>query len=183
MFEHRPHLTAVRGLLVAVCLVVLAGCGPGTMIPLASVPANLAATAGNATVTLTWTASTGATGYNVKRATSSGGPFTQLASPTSAGYTDTSVTNGTTYYYVVSALDAGGESATSAPASAVPKAPTSPPEADQSCGDRGRYAGGSQLVRKQRGDELLQAKRATVTNGGPYTQVVACTTTSAPTLP
>jgi hypothetical protein len=72
---------------------------------------------------LTWTASTGASSYHVKRATTSGGPFAQVGAPTSDTYTDTSLTNGTTYYYVVSALDSAGESANSAQVSALPVAP------------------------------------------------------------
>ncbi|MFZ3381735.1 MAG: glycoside hydrolase family 44 protein [Candidatus Acidiferrales bacterium] len=88
-------------------------------------PTGLQATAGNAQVALTWNPSTGATKYNVKRSTSSGGPFTTtLASPTAANYTDTAVTNGTAYYYVVSAVNATGESANSAQVSATPAAPT-----------------------------------------------------------
>ena len=39
----------------------------------------LTATAGNGQVALSWTASTGATSYNVKRATVSGGPYTMVA--------------------------------------------------------------------------------------------------------
>jgi hypothetical protein len=64
----------------------------------------------------------------VKRATTNGGPYTQIAAPTSTSYTDTSLTNGTTYYYVVSALDSAGESANSSQASATPSMPvTTPP--------------------------------------------------------
>src|SRR5208282_1772351 len=59
-------------------------------------PVNLTAAGGNAKVVLSWSASTGATSYNVKRATVSGGPYTTIASPTTAGYTDNSVANGTT---------------------------------------------------------------------------------------
>ncbi|HEY0703748.1 MAG TPA: glycoside hydrolase family 44 protein [Candidatus Acidoferrales bacterium] len=84
-------------------------------------PANLQATGGNAQVSLTWNASTGATKYNVKRSTTSGGPFnTTLASPTTTTYVDTSVTNGTAYFYVVSAVNTAGESANSAQATATP---------------------------------------------------------------
>jgi hypothetical protein len=63
----------------------------------------------------------------VKRATTSGGPYAQLAAPTSNGYTDSSVTNGTAYYYVVSAVNSAGESANSAQVVAVPNVPNPPP--------------------------------------------------------
>src|SRR5205085_3901848 len=69
-----------------------------------STPNGLTATPGNNQVTLNWTTPIGATNYNVKRATTSGGPYTIIASATMTGYTDTTVTNGITYYYVVSAL-------------------------------------------------------------------------------
>jgi Glycoside hydrolase family 44 len=89
-----------------------------------AIPTALAAVAGNAQVRLAWSASAGATAYHVKRATSSGGPFMQLAAPTSAVYGDTAVSNGTTYYYVVSALNGAGESGNSAQVSAGPVATT-----------------------------------------------------------
>ena len=83
-------------------------------------PANLQATAGNAQVMLTWSASASATSYNVKRSATSGGPYAILSSPTVTNFTDTGLTNGTTYYYVVSALNSAGESGNSAQASAAP---------------------------------------------------------------
>ncbi|HTQ29597.1 MAG TPA: hypothetical protein VMI53_00155 [Opitutaceae bacterium] len=73
-------------------------------------PINLLATSGNATVSLTWTASVGATSYNVKRATSSSGPFTTIASVSATSFTDTMVANCTVYTYVVSAVNSAGES-------------------------------------------------------------------------
>jgi fibronectin type 3 domain-containing protein len=85
-------------------------------------PTGLTATAGNNQVALSWTASSGATSYNVKRATVSGGPYTTVASPTTASYTDTTAVNGTTYYYVVSAVNTSGESANSTQVSATPTA-------------------------------------------------------------
>lgn len=89
-----------------------------------AMPTGLQATAGNAQVSLSWDASTGATSYNVKRSTANGGPFSAtLASPAVTNYIDTAVTNGTTYYYVVSAVNASGESANSAQASATPTGP------------------------------------------------------------
>lgn len=85
-------------------------------------PTALTATAGNAQVSLTWTASTGATSYDVKRALSATGPFTTIATNVSGtSYTNTSLTNGTTYHYVVSAVNAAGQSANSAVASATPQ--------------------------------------------------------------
>lgn len=58
---------------------------------------------------LNWTASTSSnvTGYNVYRATQSGGPYTKLTSSPVAGtsYTDVTVQAGQTYYYVTTAVD------------------------------------------------------------------------------
>jgi hypothetical protein len=85
----------------------------------------LQATGGNAQVNLSWNASAGAATYNVKRSTTNGGPYnTAVASPTATNYIDTNVTNGTTYYYVVSAVNTAGQSANSAQASATPASPT-----------------------------------------------------------
>jgi len=79
--------------------------------------------------TLTWTASPGATSYNVKRGTSSGGPFVTVASGIiSTSYVDGSVLPGTTYFYVLSGVNSNGESPQSAPVSLTlgspPPAPT-----------------------------------------------------------
>lgn len=89
---------------------------------------NLIANAGDAKVTLSWTAVDGATGYNVKRSTTAGGPYTTIApSVQGTSYVDSAVTNGTTYYYVVTAITANGESANSNEASATPTASGSNP--------------------------------------------------------
>ncbi len=93
---------------------------PVTSVTVPATPTGLAATAGNAQVALTWSASSGATSYHVQRAATSGGPYTQIAAPTAVTYTDPSLSNGTTYYYVVSAINIAGESANSAPAMATP---------------------------------------------------------------
>ena len=61
------------------------------------------------TVALTWTASTSTvSGYNVYRGTTSGGPYsTKLNSSlvTVVNYSDSTVTSGQTYYYVVTAVN------------------------------------------------------------------------------
>ena len=82
-------------------------------------------------VGLTWTASPTATvtGYNVYRGTMSGGPYTKVNGSPVAGspFTDTTVTTGTMYYYVVSAVDTNNvESVFSNEASATPEAPPHP---------------------------------------------------------
>jgi fibronectin type 3 domain-containing protein len=97
----------------------------GGTIP--AVPTALTATGGNAQVTLSWNGSTGATAYDVRRSTVSGSGYVVVASPTGTSYTDTGLTNGTTYFYVVSARNAAGSSANSAQASATPVAPVATP--------------------------------------------------------
>ena len=95
--------------------------------PPPSAPAGLTATGGNAQVALTWNASAGAASYNVKRATVSGGPYTAIATGIAAtSFTDTTAANGVSYFYVVSAVSTGGESANSNEASATPAAPLLP---------------------------------------------------------
>ncbi len=86
-------------------------------------PGSLSATAGNAQVTLDWTAASGASSYNVKSATNSGGPYAVIANVATTNYTDTGLLNGVSYFYVVSALNLAGESADCAPVGATPQAP------------------------------------------------------------
>lgn len=76
-------------------------------------PTALTAAAGNAKAYLYWDASTGATGYSVKRAATSGGPYTPIGTAATNGFVDTSVSTCASYYYVVSATNSLGESANS----------------------------------------------------------------------
>lgn len=93
-------------------------------------PTGLTATAGTGLVSLGWASVAGATKYNIKRGTASGGPYTtSIGSPTSTSFTDTDVTNGVTYYYVVSAVNAAGISGKSSPANATPGGLQPPPDA------------------------------------------------------
>ncbi|MGO8670043.1 MAG: malectin domain-containing carbohydrate-binding protein [Capsulimonadaceae bacterium] len=107
---------------------------PTTGVPAA--PTGLTATAGNAQVALSWTASTGATSYNVYRGTASGGESaTAIATGvTATSYTNTGLTNGTAYYYKVAALNASGTSAQSTEASATPTASVGTAVALINCG-------------------------------------------------
>lgn len=72
-------------------------------------PTGLTATPGNP-ITLVWNACMSATNYIVQRAIQSGGPYTNIASTPIPAFTDTNVANGTTYFYVVSAVDLAGQS-------------------------------------------------------------------------
>ncbi|MBU2703372.1 hypothetical protein Ga0466249_004517 [Sporomusaceae bacterium BoRhaA] len=99
-------------------------------IPL-NAPTNLTATAGDSQVTLSWTAVTGATGYNVKRATTAGGPYITIGANVSTNsYVDDTLVNGTTYYYVVTAITADDESGNSNEVSATPGKQVTPPSSD-----------------------------------------------------
>ena len=75
------------------------------------------------TVSLTWTASTSTvSGYNVYRSTTSGSGYAKVNGTLvpAVNYSDASVQNGVTYYYVTTAVDSSGnESAYSNEASAV----------------------------------------------------------------
>jgi beta-galactosidase len=80
-------------------------------LPPPSAPAGVAAVGGNAQVALSWDIVPGAITYNLLRATTSGGPYTSVAANianVNLGYTDSTVSNATTYYYVVTANGANG---------------------------------------------------------------------------
>jgi hypothetical protein len=97
----------------------------GVVVVAASIPAtptNVVAVSGDGNVSLNWSASPGAAGYNVKRSLTPGGPYDTLATTTNAVYVDTTVVNGTTYYYVVASFNAIGSSSDSTEVIGTPKA-------------------------------------------------------------
>jgi hypothetical protein len=117
-------------------------------------PTGLAATAGDGTAALSWAANTETdlAGYNVYRGTASGGPYTGPLNGsllTARTFNDTGLTNGTTYYYVVKAVDTSGNpSGNSNQASATP----------QSSGGGG-------------GTSSFEAESMTISPGSTYTTV------------
>lgn len=145
------------------------GGGNGSAPP---VPTGLTATAASAQVNLSWNASTGATGYYVKRATTTGGPYTQISAQASTTYADNSVTNGTKYFYVVSSYNSYGQSANSAEVSATPTAPATPPTVPSGLTATAGNAQVSLGWNASAGATSYHVKRST-TSGGPYTQVAA----------
>ena len=93
-------------------------------LPAPAAPVGLVALAGSGQVAVSWDVVPGAVTYNVKRATSSGGPYNVIAANTGAiGFTDTTVNNTITYYYVVTAVNASGESVNSIEVNATPRLP------------------------------------------------------------
>jgi phospholipase C/uncharacterized protein YjdB len=86
-----------------------------------SPPTGLIASAGNAQVALSWNGSSGAISYGVYRSTVSGGPYTWINTTTVASYTDASLTNNLSYFYVVNATGTGGTSGYSSQTNATPE--------------------------------------------------------------
>src|SRR5437016_3551752 len=102
-------------------------------------PQGLSAAPGDATVSLTWSppSSNGGspiTNYRVYRGFSSGGETLLTTLGVATSYSDTTVTNGVTYYYEVSALNNVGEGPRSSEALATPIAPTTVPGAPRDLG-------------------------------------------------
>lgn len=95
-----------------------------TLLNVAEPPTGLVAVAGDGRVELGWSASTYAASYSVFRAAVGGGPYASIATGVTAlSYSDAGLINGTTYHYVVRAVNAAGASANSVQASATPVAP------------------------------------------------------------
>ena len=110
-------------------------------------PTGLTASGGNGSVALSWAAPLGSTvtSYNIYRGTASGGEgTTAIATSTSTSFTDSTVTNGTTYFYKVTAVNTAGEGPASNEASATPAGATAP-SAPQNLSARSATGKGVQL--------------------------------------
>jgi hypothetical protein len=138
-----------------------------------SAPASLVGLAGNAQAVLSWTASPGAASYNVKRASTDGGPYSIVANVTATNHTDLNLTNGTAYYYVVSALNQAGQSGNSTQASVTP-------EAFAVTGLAAVTVSASQidLTWNALDDATSYHVKRALLNGGPYTTVGSGITTT-----
>ena len=159
--------------------------GPGTGSTAPQPPTSLAAPPGSASASLSWTASTGATSYNVYRGTTSGGESTTpIASGiTTTLYTDTGLTPGTTYYYRVEAVNGVGGSPGSGEASAaVPTATASFVTADTTTQGswKGNYGGdGWNVLNDSSSNNPSYPSYATVTPTGNTSGVWASSSLAA----
>jgi fibronectin type 3 domain-containing protein len=140
-------------------------------------PTGLTASPGNGQVTLNWNASSGASSYNVKRSTTSGGPYTTIATGvTSTSFTNTGLTNGTTFFFVVSAVNSAGESGNSNQASATPQLSLPPAPTGLTA-----IPGNAQVSlswNASSGATSYNVKRST-TSGGPYTTIATGVTSTS----
>jgi fibronectin type 3 domain-containing protein len=100
--------------------------GGATVVP--SAPGNPSIqTVADGSLTVQWPTTTDANSYTVLRSTVSGGPFSPIASNlTTNSYTDSGLTDGTTYYYVVQANNSAGSSANSPQIPGIPTHPSAP---------------------------------------------------------
>src|SRR5689334_16369707 len=175
-FQRRSFGIASGAILFASSLV--AGCGGygggnggggGGSAP--AVVTGLTANAANAQVNLTWNASSGATGYYVKRATTSGGE-SQISAQAGTSYADNAVTNGTKYFYTVAAYNSYGTSADSGEVNATPNLPPPPAPTGLTA-----TAGNAQVILSWTtvsGATSYHVKRSTTS--GAETQIAAPTT-------
>ena len=98
-----------------------------TTLPAPAAPAGVAVIATNQQNVISWDVVPGAITYNVKRSTTSGGPYSVIATNNATiGFTDTNVNNLTAYFYVVTAVNANGESVNSVQVSGTPHLPPVP---------------------------------------------------------
>ena len=87
-------------------------------------PTGVSASPGNGQVNVGWSATAGAISYNVRQSLTSGGGYVTITNVPGTSFRVTGLTNETTYYFVVSAINAYGESSNSVEVSATPNAST-----------------------------------------------------------
>src|SRR6185436_4977345 len=90
-------------------------------------PADLHALPGDGRITVRWRPVPTAERYRVMRSTTPSGPYTALSHPVETEFLDISVSNGTTYFYVVRATNEGGKGPYSSEVQATPVAPPTVP--------------------------------------------------------
>jgi hypothetical protein len=90
--------------------------GSGGLVTIPTAPAAVFASGSSKAITVRWVPSFGATSYNLLRSTTSGSGYAPIASnlaTATTSYVDWSASPGTTYYYVVQAVNSAGTSGNS----------------------------------------------------------------------
>ncbi|MBX7101480.1 MAG: fibronectin type III domain-containing protein [Myxococcaceae bacterium] len=149
-------------------------------------PTSLTITPGNGQLTIAWNASAGATKYTLYRSAqpnvskSNGTAIANVTSP----YVLQGLTNGTAYYFVVTAGNSAGESPDSAAASGIPVVPSAAPlavvVARPDANDRGVFPNSTVVVRFNK--TIANASTSTVTLTGPGGPVTGTVSSSANTV-
>ncbi len=145
-------------------------------------PTGLSATPGNGQVALSWSApssdgGSAVTGYDVYEGTTAGGESTTPVNSTpitTTTYTPTGLTNGTTYYFTVEAINAVGNSSASSEVSATPA--TTPSGYWLVAADGGVFSFGNASFYGSMGGKPLNRPivgMAATPNGGGYWLVAA----------
>lgn len=115
----------VPAIILAVALGLLTSCSRSAPVDGPPTPSGLAARAPlESQVALSWKKVSDATGYNIYRGTNIGGENLLQQNVPGPTFEDSSLRDGTTYYYKVSSINGSGESARSDEASVTTKAPT-----------------------------------------------------------
>jgi beta-galactosidase len=141
-------------------------------LPPPAAPTGVVAIGGNAQVTVSWDIVPGAITYNLWRSTASDGPYSLIAGNiggVNLGWLDNAVTNGTTYFYIVTA-NGNGTSPNSAEASATPFAVVTNVLATANSGKIAVTWAGTPGA-------FYNLKRAYV-SGGPYTTIASSLATT-----
>jgi autotransporter-associated beta strand protein len=100
-------------------------------VPLPQQPGGVTTISGNNQVSLNWADVTGADSYTILRSTTSGGPYTAIATGmTTTSFRDITAVNGTLYFYVISAVNTAGAGPNSVEIAVVPHVPTTINKAD-----------------------------------------------------
>jgi autotransporter-associated beta strand protein len=142
-------------------------------------PTSLTATPGDTQITLTWPTVAAATSYAVDRSGTSGGPYSLIGTSAGPSYTDSGLTNGTPYYYVVASVNSttgtgvNSTEATATPNAAVPVAPANL----VATATNGGIALAWNVSSGASSYELLRS----TANGGPYANIAAGLTATTAT--
>jgi subtilase family serine protease len=125
-FTAAPGYDLVTGLGTPQAPLVVSSLIGATPAAAPAAPNGLVAVPGDGNIALQWNATTGASSWNVYRSTD-GATYTPYVSVSQTGFADTGLSDGTSYYYEVTAANSIGESAPSTVVSAIPQVPPAAP--------------------------------------------------------